>query len=111
MLARLRTVGGVEVLELSGKITIADGEGDLHRLVQGLLEAGRTHILISLERVGFMDSGGLGELIACYKRATERGGIIKLLRPTGKVADLLSLSKMTELLEVFQDEGEAIASF
>lgn len=111
MQAKIRTEGPVEILELSGKITIGEGEGDLRQVVQELVEGGRRKILISLERVGFMDSAGLGELVACYKRATEKGGTIKLLRPSGKVKDLLSLTKITEIFEIFDDEGEAIASF
>ena len=58
-----------------------------------------------------MDSAGLGELVACHKRANANGGNIKILRPSGKVADLLSLTKITEIFEIFDDEGEALASF
>ena len=111
MLSKRRTEGPIEVLELSGKITIGEGEAELRRDVQDLLDSGRRKILISLERVGFMDSAGLGELVACYKRANENGGRIKILRPSGKVADLLSLTKITEIFEIYEDEGEAIASF
>src|SRR5437867_1181568 len=106
-----RTQGGIDILDLSGKITIGEGEVELRRTVQGMIEAGHTRILLSLEKVGFMDSAGLGEMVACFKRAMERGGTIKLLRPSGKVADLLSLTKITEIFEIFEDEGEALASF
>ena len=111
MFAKARTVGGVDVVDLAGKITIGEGEADLRREIDDLIEAGRRHIVLSLEKVSFMDSAGLGELVACYKRAVDKGGTIKILRPTGKVADLLSLTKITEILEIFEDEGEAIASF
>ena len=111
MLSKRRTEGTVEVLELSGKITIGEGEAELRRDVQDLLDGGHHRILLSLERVGFMDSAGLGELVACYKRANENGGTIKILKPSGKVADLLSLTKINEIFEIFEDEGEAIASF
>ena len=111
MQARRRTVGSVDVVELSGKITIGEGEADLRRELEDVIEFGQGRILLSLEKVGFMDSAGLGELVACFKRVSEKGGTIKLLRPSGKVADLLSLTKITEILEIFQDEGEAIASF
>ena len=111
MLVRRRTVDGVDVVELSGKITIGEGEVELRREIGDLIEGGHTKLLLSLEGVSFMDSAGLGELMACYKRARAKGGTIKILRPSGKVADLLSLTKITEIFEVFQDEGEAIASF
>ena len=111
MQAKRRSVGPVEVLELSGKITIGEGETELRKEVQDLLDGGHSRIVLSLEKVGFMDSAGLGELVACYKRANENGGRIKILRPSGKVADLLSLTKITEIFEIYEDEGEAIASF
>ena len=101
----------VEVVDLFGKITIGEGEAELRKLVQEMLDSGSRKMLLSFEKVSFMDSAGLGELVACYKRANEKGGTIKILRPSGKVADLLSLTKMTEILEIFEDEGEAIASF
>jgi anti-sigma B factor antagonist len=111
MLAKMRTVGAVDVVELSGKITIGEGEAELRKEVQELIDGGHKKILLGLEKVSFMDSAGLGELVACYKRAMEKGGTIKILRPSGKVADLLSLTKITEIFEIFEDEGEAIASF
>jgi len=106
-----RAEGDVHVLELSGKITIGEGDVELRRTVHGMIDVGHHKILLSLEKVGFMDSAGLGELVACLKRATEKGGTIKLLRPSGKVADLISLTKITEIFEIFEDEREALASF
>lgn len=99
------------MLELGGKITIGEGEVELRSLIEDLLKSGHTKIVISLEKVGFMDSAGLGELVACYKRATDGGGVVKLLKPAGKVADLLSLTRITEIFEIYHDEGEALASF
>src|SRR3990172_6327736 len=106
MLAKKRTVGSVDIVELSGKITIGEGEAELRKEVGELIDAGRKRVILSLEKVGFMDSAGLGELVACYKRATEKGGTVKILKPSGKVADLLSLTKITEIFEIFEDEGE-----
>ena len=111
MQVRLRSISGVSVIELGGKITIGDGGAELRQIVVDLIEGGHSKLLISMEKVGFMDSAGLGELVACYKKAAERGGAVKLLKPSGKVADLLSLTKMSEILEIYQDEGEAIASY
>lgn len=110
MQAKRRAVGSVELVELSGKITIGEGEADLREEMHELIATGHPHIIIDMEKVGFMDSAGLGELVACSKLARERGGRIKLLRPSGKVADLLNLTKISEIFEIFEDEGEAIAS-
>ena len=54
---------------------------------------------------------GIGELVACYKRAKEKDGTVKLLNPTGKVYDLLQLTKLEEVFETFADEKEALVSF
>jgi len=75
------------------------------------LDAGNHHILLNLEKVSYMDSAGIGELVACYKRSKEKGGNVKLLNPSGKVYDLLSLTKLEEVFETFKDEKEALVSF
>ena len=67
--------------------------------------------MLDLAGVSFLDSAGLGELIACKKRTVERGGDIRLLRPTGKVRDLLEMLSVTKIFKVFDDEPAALASF
>ncbi len=58
-----------------------------------------------------MDSTGLGELIACLKRVRERGGVIKLLKPTRRVYDVLQLTRLNEVFDIFDDERNALGSF
>lgn len=111
MKASIRNVGHVSVVDLSGKITIGEGDIVLREKVNGLLESGNQHILLNLEKVSYMDSAGIGELVACYKRAKEKTGTVKLLNPSGKVFDLLQLTKLEEVFETFTDEGEALVSF
>jgi len=111
MKATVREIGKVSVLDLSGKITIGEGDVVLRERVTELLETGRLNILLNLGKVSYMDSAGIGELVACYKRAKEKSGIVKLLNPTGKVYDLLQLTKLEEVFEAFADEREALVSF
>jgi len=111
MKASVRKIGHVSVLDLSGKITIGEGDVVLREKVQGLLEGGEKSILLNLERVSYMDSAGIGELVACYKRAKEKEGVVKLLNPSGKVFDLLQLTKLEEVFETYRDEKEALVSF
>ena len=111
MKATVREIGKVSVLDLSGKITIGEGDVVLRERVTELLETSRLNILLNLGKVSYMDSAGIGELVACYKRAKEKGGIVKLLNPTGKVYDLLQLTKLEEVFEAFADEKEALVSF
>jgi len=111
MKATVREIGKVSVLDLSGKITIGEGDVVLREKVNEMLESSRLNILLNLGKVSYMDSAGIGELVACYKRAKEKSGIVKLLNPTGKVYDLLQLTKLEEGFETFADEKEALVSF
>jgi anti-sigma B factor antagonist len=111
MKAKVRQIGKVAVVDLSGKITIGAGDVQLRESVVELLEKGDRNILLNLERVSYMDSAGIGELVACYKRAKERDGVVKLVNPTGKVYDLLQLTKLEEIFDVYRDEKEALVSF
>ena len=111
MKATVRQVGQVAVVDINGKITIGEGDVVLRDRVVELLEKGTHHIVLNLEKVSYMDSAGIGELVACYKRAKEKGGTVKLLNPSGKVLDLLTLTKLEEVFETYQQEQEAVGSF
>ena len=86
------------------------GRRPLERVTE-LLEGGHQKLLLNLEKVSYMDSAGIGELVACYKRAKEKEGTVKLLNPSGKVYDLLQLTKLEEVFETFRDEKEALVSY
>ena len=111
MKANVRHHGKVTVVDLSGKITIGDGDIKLREAVNALLDEGRKAVILNLHGVSYMDSAGIGELVACYKRAREKGGELKLLNPSGKVEDLLQLTKLEEIFETFRDEATALKSF
>lgn len=111
MKTAVRSVGEVSVVDLTGKITIGEGDVILKDKVQELLDGGTRKILLNLEKVSYMDSAGIGELVACFKRAREKGGMVKLLNPSGKVEDLLQLTKLWGVFEIFSEEPPAIASF
>ena len=111
MKTEIRQIGKVMVVDLHGKITIGSGDVVLRDTVQKLFDEGRKAILLNLVGVTYMDSAGIGELVACHKRALEKNGVLKLLNPSGKVADLLQLTKLIEVFEVFDTEPEALASF
>ncbi len=111
MKAMVRQIGHVSVVDLSGKITIGEGDVILREKVQEVLDGGNLNVLLNLEKVSYMDSAGIGELVACFKRAKEKGGIVKLLNPSGKVYDLLQLTKLEEVFDTYRDEKEALVSF
>jgi anti-sigma B factor antagonist len=111
MKTKVRSIGKVSILDLSGKITIGEGDVILREEVNKLLEADRKSILLNLDKVTYMDSAGIGELVACFKRASEAGAKLKLLNPSGRVSDLLSLTKLQQVFEIFNEEKEALVSF
>ena len=107
----VRNIGHVSVVDLAGKITIGEGDVVLREKVNELFDSGQQNVLLNLEKVSYMDSAGIGELVACYKRAKEKGGNVKLLNPSGKVFDLLQLTKLEEVFETYRDEKEALVSY
>jgi len=111
MKASVRHHGKVTVVDLSGKITIGDGDIKLREAVNALLDEGRKAVILNLHGVSYMDSAGIGELVACYKRVREKSGVMKLVNPAGRVMDLLALTKLDEYFETYQSESEALASF
>ncbi len=111
MKATVRQIGHVSVVDLSGKITIGEGDVVMREKVQEVLDGGNLNVLLNLEKVSYMDSAGIGELVACFKRAKEKGGVVKLLNPSGKVYDLLQLTKLEEVFETYKDEKEGLVSF
>lgn len=115
--------GDVSVIEMKGEFTLDSGGltqaldlrgrhlSDLGDTLRRLLEQGRRKILLDLGGVTFLDSAGLGELIACKKRTVQVGGDIHLFRPNGKVRDLLEMLSLTRIFKVFDEERAALASF
>ena len=111
MALNVRNAGKVRIVDVTGDVTIGKGDVALRETVQGLLANGHAKILLSLQKVGYIDSAGLGELVACKKRSADKGGDTKLLLPTKRVRDLLVLVKLNDVFDIFEDELEAIGSF
>ena len=108
---KIRDAGKIRIVDVAGDVTIGKGDVALRETVQGLLASGHTQILLNLRKVGFIDSAGLGELVACKKRSVEKGGDTKILLPSKRVRDLLVLVKLTDVFELFEDELQAVGSF
>ncbi|MCS7183543.1 MAG: STAS domain-containing protein [Thermoanaerobaculum sp.] len=111
MKGSFRDVQGVRILDLSGKITIGAGDVELRRLVEEALAAGKNHVLVNLKDVTHIDSSGIGELVACFTSVKRRGGAMKLLNLPPKINDILQVTQLITVFDVFDDEAEAIASF
>ena len=106
-----RLVGDVIILDLEGKILIGEGDDQLREAVTKLADAGKSKILLNLAEVPYVDSAGLGEIVRCYTTVSKKGGKLKLLNLTKKIQDLLSITKLLTVFEVFEAEDEAVRSF
>jgi anti-sigma B factor antagonist len=104
-------VGDVLVVHLSGPITLGPGTREFRQLITDTLEGGRKNILLNMAEVYYIDSSGLGELVAAYTAATRRGGKLKLMKLTQRVQDVVQLTKVYRIFEVFNDEDSAVRSF
>lgn len=106
-----RKVGGVVVLDLHGKILIGEGDDALRDAVTKLVDGGATKLLLNLGDVPYVDSAGLGEIVRCYTTVSRKGGSLKLINLTKKIEDLLSITKLLTVFEVYESEDEAVKSF
>ena len=106
-----RVVGGVSILDLSGKVVLGEGDMQVKERIKDLLKDGQRRILLNLAEVNYIDSAGLGALISCYTTARRDGGSLKLVNLTKRIKDLLAITKLITVFETFESEPEAIASF
>jgi anti-sigma B factor antagonist len=106
-----RNDGKVTVLNLTGKITLGEGDMLLKDKLHSLLNQGRKDVLLNLAQVSYVDSAGLGAIVAAYTTMTREGGSLKLANVTKKLQDLLSITKLLTVFETFDSEDEALRSY
>jgi anti-sigma B factor antagonist len=103
--------GEVIVVVASGKLTMGEGTSTLRTKIRELVASGSRRIVLNMADVSYMDSSGMGELIAAHTTITTAGGEIKLLHLAKRVHDLLKLTKLYTVFEAFEDEASAVNSF
>jgi anti-sigma B factor antagonist len=106
-----RQAGDVAILDLDGEVRIGDSATALRSAIRDLVAGGSTKILLNLAGVKYIDSSGIGELIANYTTVGRAGGQLKLLNLTEKVQDLLVITKLLTVFDVYDNEAEALGSF
>lgn len=106
-----REVDGVTVLDLGGRITLGEGSVQLRDAIRGLISKGAKCVLLNMGDVSYVDSSGLGELVSAYTTAKNQQAEVKLLNLTKKVHDLLQLTKLYTVFDIWDNEASAIASF
>jgi anti-sigma B factor antagonist len=106
-----RTVDGILAIECNGRIVFGEEAAMLRDAVKLAIADGQKRIVLNLREVNYIDSGGLGTLVALHTSAHNAGGAIKLASLTDRVGDLLQLTKLLTVFEVHPTEYEALESF
>ena len=101
---------GIAVVDCAGRIVFGEETAELRDRVRALIAKG-SRVILNLADVTYIDSGGLGTLVALYTTARNAGGSIKLARLTQRVGDLLQVTKLLTVFEVYNSEEEAVDSF
>jgi anti-sigma B factor antagonist len=106
-----RQVGEVTVVDAVGRITLGEGASTFRDTLRDLASAGKKKLLLNLAEVSYIDSSGIGEMVSGFTTVTNAGGQVKLLNLTKRVKDLLQITKLYTVFEVFEDEAAAVRSF
>lgn len=106
-----RQAGDVTILDLDGKVTIGEGSVALRTAIRRLLGDGKKKILLNLGGVGYVDSSGIGELVSSFTAVNKEGGSLKLLNLTQKIQDLLAITKLLTVFDVYDSESDALSSY
>jgi anti-sigma B factor antagonist len=111
MKVAIRQVDGVTILDLSGRITLGEGSITLRDSVRDVLAKGSKKILLNLGQITYIDSSGIGELVSAFTSVKNAGGELKLLNLTQKVHDLLQITKLYTVFDIWDNEASAITAF
>ena len=106
-----RQVGDVTVVDAAGRITLGEGASMFRDKIRDLATGGNKKLLLNLAEISYIDSSGIGELVSGFTTVTNQGGAVKLLNLTKRVQDLLQITKLYTVFEVFDDETKAVRSF
>ena len=106
-----RQAGDVTILDLTGEVRLGDSSIALRDSVRKLADTGKKKVLLNLAGVKYIDSSGIGELIANYTTVSRQGGQLKLLNLTDRIQNLLVITKLLTVFDSYDDEAEALRSF
>jgi anti-sigma B factor antagonist len=106
-----RQVGDVTLIDAAGRITLGEGSSTFRDTLKDLTAKGQKKLLLNLAEVSYIDSSGIGELVSGYTTVSNGGGSLKLLNLTKRIHDLLQITKLYTIFEVFDDEAKGLASY
>jgi anti-sigma B factor antagonist len=107
---RIRHVQGFTVLEVSGRITLGEGGVTLRDAIQEALKTGTKTLILNMGEVTYMDSSGVGELTGAYVSAKNQGSVLKLVNLTKKIDDLMQVTKLATIFDLYSTEEDALAA-
>ena len=102
---------GIVILDLNGRLVAGDETSILREYIREMAASGAVQAILNLKEVDYIDSTGLGTLVICFTTVRKAGGILKLLNLTRRNVELIVLTKLETVFEVFNDEQEAVNSF
>ncbi|MDQ2774559.1 MAG: STAS domain-containing protein [Acidobacteriota bacterium] len=106
-----RQVGDVVVIDATGRITLGEGASQFRDVIRDLAAKGNKKILLNLSDVSYIDSSGIGEMVSGFTTITNAGGHLKLVGLSKRVKDLLQITKLYTVFDVYDDEAAAVRSF
>lgn len=106
-----RTKEGITILDVKGQIVAGEGADKLRDRLRAMADSGSLNAILNLAHVDYIDSSGLGALVMSYSALKKKGGALKLLNLTRRNVELLVLTKLETVFEVFDDEQNAVNSF
>ena len=106
-----RQVGEVTVVDLEGRITLGEASHALRDELRHLISKNRKKILLNFAEVSFIDSSGVGQLVAGFTTVSNQGGQLKLLNLSKRVKEVLHMARIASVFEIYDDEAAAIVTF
>ena len=106
-----RWIGEVTIMDIDGRIAVQDGADIFRDAVRQLVRRGRVKLVLNFHDASYIDSTALGEIIRAYTSATRDGGTLKLLNVPARVHELLMITKLLSVFDLFDGEAEALKSF
>lgn len=106
-----RQVGGVTVVDVAGKMVATDNPGRLKDKITSLVFQGNKQIVLNLANVTYVDSSGLGEIVACHSTALKGGAEVKLSSAGHKIKDLLVMTRLLTVFDAHDSDEAAVKSF
>ena len=101
----------VVIVDLAGKVTTGEPIVQIKQVTRRLIADGVRRVILNLEKVTYTDSSGMGEIIACYSILREHEGMLKLVQVPPRVLELLRITKLDTVVEIFETEDEGVDSF